>query len=249
MTQLRDIYSAPELYDALHWWKTNDQDFIGDWAAGVGGPALELACGTGRLALPVLHRGLKYTGIELSPEYVRVAQKKLATYNNRARIVQGDMRSFDLGQKYKSIFIGFNSFLHLKTDEDALACLNCVREHLSPIGRFLLEVFIPDPVFLYTEKSFADDVTSFAHPDGGYCTVKETNQYDPETEINSIKWYFYRPLIEEPECFEFDMRMYYPDTLDRLLNQAGLKVLAKYGNREKEPLNEESPLQIYECGI
>ncbi len=249
MPKIQNIYSTPEIYDALHWWKTNDQDFIGAWAKAIGGPTLELAAGTGRLALPILHRGLSYTGLEQSPDFVRVARAKLAAFSDRAQIVEGDMRSFSLGQKYKTIFIGFNSFLHLSTDADALACLNCIRDHLDPRGRFLVEMFVPNPDFLYDEDDAPREISSFAHPAGGYCTIKETKSFDPETEILAVQWYFYRPLEKEPQRFDFDMRMYYPDTLDRLLTEAGLKIIGKYGGRDKTPLDEDSTLQIYECEI
>ena len=63
---IKDIYSDPELYDAAHWWKTNDIEFITKTAAEYGGPTLEIAAGTGRLALPIIERGINYSGIELS---------------------------------------------------------------------------------------------------------------------------------------------------------------------------------------
>ena len=248
MLEIRDIYAAPELYDALHWWKNNDQDFIGNWAAENGGPVLELAAGTGRLALPVLCRGLDYTGLELSPEFALYASQKLEHVGNRARIIQGDMRTFNLDRKFKAIFIGFNSFLHLYTDDDARDCLLSVRKHLADNGRFLVEIFVPDPWFLNRPKDRLYEVSSFHHPDGGYCTIKESNDYDPATEINHVEWYFFRPLRIRPDRYRFDMRIYYPDTMDRLLNDSGLTILEKFGDRAGNPLNTESELQIYICG-
>ncbi|MFH1850949.1 MAG: class I SAM-dependent methyltransferase [Candidatus Neomarinimicrobiota bacterium] len=248
MNQIRDIYAAPELYDALHWWKNNDCDFIAGWAEKSGSPVLELAAGTGRLAQPILARGLNYTGLELSPEYARVAAAKLAPFGDRARIVRGDMRDFHLGREFKFIFIGFNSFLHLYRDEDALACLRCIREHLAVGGRLLIDMFVPDPSFLYREAGVLYDVASFHHPLGGYCTIRETNDYDEESEINHVDWYFYRPLARLPERFSFDMRIYYPDTMDRMLTDAGLAILEKYGDRAGTPFGPDSELQIYICG-
>jgi len=55
---IKDIYSDPELYDAAHLWKTNDIEFIANAAAEFGGPVLEMASGTGRLALPFLKKEL-----------------------------------------------------------------------------------------------------------------------------------------------------------------------------------------------
>ncbi len=248
MSKIRDIYTEPDLYDALHWWKTNDLDFIANWASLTGEPVLELAAGTGRLAIPILKQGLDYTGLELSAEFTAAARSKLENYNSRVQFIQSDMRTFCLKREYKAIFIGFNSFLHLYTDEDAFDCLRAVRQHLVPSGRFLVELFVPDPWFLNRPQDHLYDVSSFHHPDGGYCTIKETNSFDPATEINSVEWYFFRPLRRDPERYRFDMRIYYPDTMDRLLNEAGLKILEKFGDRKGNPLKPESELQIYICG-
>ena len=77
---IKDIYSDPELYDAAHWWKTNDIEFIANAASEFGGPVLEMASGTGRLALPILEKGINYTGIELNSSFAKFARKKLEKY-------------------------------------------------------------------------------------------------------------------------------------------------------------------------
>ncbi len=248
MTDNRDIYSAPELYDALHWWKDNDIEFISSWVESVGGPVLELAAGTGRLGKKILERGLEYTGVELSSEYAALARKKLRGYGDRAAIFEDDMRSFRLEKKFKSIFIGFNSFLHLYTDSDALACLQTIRDHLADDGRLLLDMLVPAPWFLNRPKNRLYELTEFEHPDGGICMLKEAGDYDPVTEINHVSWYLFRAGQEKPVLYEFEMRMYFPDTMDRLLDEAGLAIIEKYGDREGNPLNENSDLQIYICG-
>lgn len=248
MSGVRQIYAAPELYDALHWWKSDDADFIAGWAGRIGGPVLELAAGTGRLAPAVLGRVRHYTGLEISPRFVAAARRKLAPFGDRARILHGDMRAFDLGQTFKFIFVAFNSFLHLYRDRDALDCLTCVRRHLSAGGCFLLEIFVPDPAYLHRPADRLYEVSSFHHPAGGYCTIRESNRYDPATEINTIDWYFFRPLQSRPDHYCFKMRLFYPDTMDRLLHAAGLTILKKFGDRHSTPLNPDSELQIYLCG-
>ena len=82
--------------------------------------ALEIGSGTGRLALPMLRAEIDYYGLELSKELCDYSQEKLRTHDSTKRIFQGDMRSFNLDKKFDLIFIGFNSFLHLLTDKDAI---------------------------------------------------------------------------------------------------------------------------------
>ena len=87
------------------------------------GSVLELASGTGRLATPILKLGLDYTGLELSKVFLKEAKKN---FKSEANFILGDMRNFHLGSTFAFIFIGFNSFLHNLTIEDAKSCLKCV---------------------------------------------------------------------------------------------------------------------------
>ena len=68
----------------------------------------------------------------------------------------------------------------------------------------------------------------------------ETNEYNSETQINHIQWYFNNEGEDDPEVFQFDMHMIFPDTMDRLLNDAGLVIREKYGDYDKTPLGPES---------
>ena len=79
-----NIYSDPQLYDAAHVWKTNDIEFITNCAIECGGPILEMASGTGRLAEPLVKRGLDYTGVELSAPFVEHTEKKLGKNSREA---------------------------------------------------------------------------------------------------------------------------------------------------------------------
>ncbi len=242
-----DIYSDPELYNAAHWWKTNDIEFITNSADGFGSPVLELAAGTGRLALPILKRGHTYTGIELSTDFVECARTKLKPFQSRADFIEGDMRNFNLGRQFQFIFIGFNSIFHLLTNSDIEPFLKCVHAHLVDSGTFLIDMFVPNPLFLYRDKQ-KYYVMEFDYPNGDHCIVSETNDYDNESQINHIHWYFNTNGKNEPDEYQFDMHMIFPDTMDRLLVDAGFVIKEKYGNYDKMPFGPESNLQIYVCG-
>ena len=89
---------------------------------------LELACGTGRLAHIFLREGVYYTGLELHSEFTKAAQKKLEIYGDKASLICGNMCEFDLNKKFDLIFIGFNSFLHLLTDNEVENCFHCIKK-------------------------------------------------------------------------------------------------------------------------
>ena len=238
-----DIYSDPQLYDAAHAWKTNDIEFITNCALEHGGPILEMASGTGRLAVPLIKKGFNYTGVELSEPFVEFTKKKLTSIKSVHNIVQGDMKNIDLKKKYRFIFIGFNSICHLLTNKDLSKFFNCVYAHLLDGGLFLIDTFVPNPIFLY-RPNLKTHVMEFDLPNGEQCIVNEVNQYDPDTQINQIKWFFESSKVDQ---FLFDMHMIYPDTMDRLLSESGFKIYNKFGDYDKSPFSSESHLQIYLC--
>lgn len=239
-----DVYKQPELYESIYGHKTDDIHFYLYWAEKSGNSVLELACGTGRLAGPLIAMGYNYTGLDFSPEYVDWCRNK---FEDEVSFKLGDMRNFDLGQTFDLIFIGFNSFLHLYSEEDARRCLDSVGRHLSEKGRFLVDIFIPDPDFLYRDEKKQYEVQTINHPEGGNCLIREKNQFDQETEINHIHWFFNKENKSEMDEYTFSMRMYYPDTMDRILNEAGFIIREKWGDYDGTAFDETSLLQLYIC--
>ena len=240
-----DIYTKPELYDAIHQNYSWDKDLITTIAEKARGPVLELAAGTGRLAQLILDLRLDYTGIDTSNEFLNMAIEK---YGDRAAFHQNDMSQFDLDQQFNFIFIGFNSFLHNLTDKDASQCLRSVYDHLTDEGTFFISAFVPDPSFLYREEGRLYPATSHFNFDGSLCRIMETNDFDEESQINSLTWRLERDGELESEKYQHSMRMFYPHMMDILLSGAGLVIKEKLGDYDGSPMDEESGMQIYVCG-
>jgi len=239
-----DIYSNPKLYDSIHHDHKWDMKLIQTYAKQTHGPVLELASGTGRLTQTIVDLGLDYTGLELSQPFLN--QAKNNSYGN-AKFLLGDMRDFHLGTKFDFIFIGFNSFLHNLTDIDAKNCLECVREHLSDNGRFLLSIFIPDPIFLNRDNDSLYPATDFFYFENSQCRIMEKNQYDPRSQINNLIWSVERDGKIGQEEYHFSMRMFYPHEMDMLLSETGLIIREKIGDYDGSPMDGESGMQIYVC--
>lgn len=237
------MYNHPELYDAYTGHKVDDIPFYQYWAKETDGKALELACGTGRVAGPLLDKGCNYTGLDLSPVFIDHCNKKYPT----GQFIAGDMRSFQLDQKFDLIFIPFNSFLHLNEEDEMIQCLQSVQNHLSEKGRFLLDIFVPDPEFLYRDPNKKYEEMTITHPEGGDCVVWQKNRFDEDCEINHIHWSFDRGDGKAQDEYAFDMRMIYPDTMDRLLNESGFTIEEKWGDYDGDPFDETSLLQLYIC--
>ncbi|MEM7531133.1 MAG: class I SAM-dependent methyltransferase [Chloroflexota bacterium] len=112
-------------------------------------PILELGCGTGRVLQPLVEAGCTVVGVDISPDLLAVAQKKLAGMPDaKFSLIEDDIRSFNLPQKkfgrFGFAFCTSNTFLHLTTSDDQIKMLTTVRKHLRQGGYLLIDVFNPD---------------------------------------------------------------------------------------------------------
>ena len=215
-----------------------------------GNTVLELACGTGRLAFNLVREGADYTGLEISPDFADLAKKKLTKAGSAVSIISGDMRSFQLNQTFDLIFIGFNSFLHLLRDKDAISCFECVKKHMHENTRFIIDIFTPNPLFLYRPEDSRFPVLEYTNSktDEHVC-VEESNIYDRDTEINELTWYFSTKKKKDFAVEHFSMRMYFPSKMNQILIDFGFKIFHQWGDYYRTDLNEGSKLQIYDVQL
>jgi SAM-dependent methyltransferase len=108
-------------------------------AAAAGGAVLEVACGTGRVAVRLAQDGARLVGLDISPEMLAVARAKSDGMAN-VRWALGDMRSFELGEIFALVIIPGHAFQHMGTVRDQVACLECIRRHLATEGRLVLHL-------------------------------------------------------------------------------------------------------------
>lgn len=199
------------------------------------------------MANSLIRDGADYTGIELAPDFAKLARKKLSQYSNAPKIVTGDMRQFQLNKTFDLIFIGFNSFLHLLTDEDAVSFFTCVKKHMHENSRFLIDIFIPNPLFLYRPEGIQFPVLEYTDSaTDNLVKVKESNTYNADTEVNELTWYF---SFDNEKIFaveRFSMRMYFPSKMNQILIDNGFQILHQWGDYYRSPLGEGSKLQIYD---
>ena len=239
-----DIYSNPQLYDSIHKNYKSDLTLIKTFAKQNKGSVLELASGTGRLAYPILELGLDYTGLELSKDFLEMANKKL---KNKGKFIFGNMQKFKLKTTFDFIFIGFNSFLHNLTKKDAKSCLKCVLNHLDPKGKFLLSIFVPDPKFLYRDENKLYPATDFFQFENSQCRVLEKNEYDSELQINKLTWYIEKNGKMNSKKYNYSMRMFYPHEMDILFQEEGFVIEDKFGDYDLSSFGQDSEMQIYLC--
>ena len=122
-----ELYDFPELYDRLYAGDHSRGFYV--TAASRGTSVLELACGTGRLTLPLAEAGLDVTALDLSTAMLGVARRKPGADAIAWRL--GTMSSFALGRTFDTIVLAHNSLLHLHSTAAITACFERVRAHLA----------------------------------------------------------------------------------------------------------------------
>lgn len=105
------------------------------------GPALELAIGTGRVAVPLAARGIRVSGIELSEPMVAQLQRKVPA--DELRVVVGDMATAIAPGEFSLVYVVWNSIGNLRTQDEQVQCFANAARHLAPGGRFVIELWVP----------------------------------------------------------------------------------------------------------
>lgn len=240
----QQLYSDGRHYDLQTRDVVEDIPFYLRQTRKYGGPVLELACGTGRITIPMAEQGIRITGLDISGPMLSQARKKAAAKGVNVEWVQADCRNFKLAKKFRLIFLPFNSITHLHDLESIEACLSCVGRHLARDGRFIIDVFVPAMQILMRDPSKRYPVAEYLDPDGeGTVTITESNVYDSAAQINRIKWYYSIGAGKE-FIKENNMRMFFPQELDALLKYNGFVIENKFADYGETHFTSESGKQL-----
>ena len=234
----------PQVYDDQFWWKKDDIEF---WKNVLQSSSsiLELAAGTGRLGLPLINEGYNYYGLDISKEYCAFANNKLIS--DSFRFICGDMRFFKFEKKFDTIFIPFNSLLHLLTEKDLEKALASIKNHMHTESELFIDIFMPHSSYLYNSTN-QKRIEFYNSTNKKETIIKESLIYDANKEIISVKWN-YESNKKTYDTFNFKMKIYYPDTINRILVDSGFEVVNFWGDYDQSLFSLESNLQIYQCRI
>ena len=235
-----EYHPLADLYD-IEYAHDYDLPFWLFLAERVGGPVVEWGAGTGRLSVPLARAGFDVTAVETSEAMIEGGSAKGET----VEWVHGDMRSAKLGRRYGLAICAFNSFLCLRSQEDALAFLRNAREHLEPGGLLGIEVSAFSP----EELSDAPGGPALRHdftrelPQG---TLERfsVSRYDAATELLRMRLFYEKydreGRLQNKRMHELTIRVVGRGELELMLRLAGFEVEAVYGGFEGEPFGEES---------
>ncbi|MCX6029545.1 MAG: class I SAM-dependent methyltransferase [Chloroflexi bacterium] len=244
-----------EFYD--HIVPYRDREDVAFWvemARASGGPVLEVGCGTGRVLIPTAQAGVEITGLDLSPSMLAVLRARLAEepaeVQGRIQIVEGDMRSFDLGRQFALATIPFRPFQHLTTVDDQMACLTTIRHHLVPGGRLILDLFNPSLPYLADPARLDEfgDEPEFTMPDGRRVLRRARTagrDYFNQIQHAELIYYVTHPDgRQERLVHAFPMRYLFRFEAEHLLVRCGYEMEALYADYAKRPYGSQYPGEL-----
>jgi SAM-dependent methyltransferase len=196
-----------------------------------GGPALELAIGTGRIALPLAARGIQVDGIDISPDMVGRLRAKPG--GERLAVTIGDFADVPVAGTYTLIYVVFNTLFNLLTQDDQVRCFANVAAHLGDDGVFVVETLVPtflmrlrDDQYVDAERIELDEVWL------------DVGRHDPVAQrleeshvVLSREGVRVCPIVQ---------RYAWPSELDLMARLAGLRLHARWGGWEGEPFTATS---------
>jgi Methyltransferase domain len=202
------------------------------------GPALELGIGTGRIALPLVARGVQVHGVDASEQMVAVLRSKPGGAG--IPVTMGDFADVPVEGDFGLIYIPFNTLFALLTQDDQLRCFRSAAAHLSPGGAFMIEVFVPD-------------LSRFDRGQRVQSTIVENDRvlldvsvHDPATQTVVST----HVLVAESGNRLYPVRLRYawPSELDLMAQLAGMRLRERWGGWRREPFTGDSVkhVSVYE---
>lgn len=220
-------------------------------AESAGGPVLELACGTGRLVLPLARAGFSVTGLDASRFMLAVARRKLAQEDHevraRCRLVEGNMSRFTFEEGFALIYIPARSFQILLTRNEQRSCLECCARHLLPEGLLAIDVFNPMLSKLQARR-VEEGPDEFSGTDGTPVKWSAVTEYDLAAHRLSSAWRYGHGNAGRAAAaneYSLEMRYFFRFEMEWMLEACGFALEALYGNFDRSEFAADSPEMIF----
>ncbi len=229
MAAVYDSWYGTRLADAT---TADSVELLAGLAAG--GRVLELAIGTGRVALPLAARGLSVHGIDASRAMVEKLREKPG--GDAIPVTIGDFADVAVEGRFDLVFLVFNTLFNLRSQDDQLRCFHNVARHLSHGGFFVVEAFVPD------FEGYVDDrALRTAHVSARGVTL-EASVHDPVTQ--TVRYQYIVVTQGGVELYPLPMRYAWPSELDLMARLAGLELRERWSDWRRSPFTASSRAHV-----
>lgn len=206
--------------------------FLANLAAG--GRVLELAIGTGRVAIPLRATGLEVHGIDASPAMVE--RLRAHAGEDEIPVVMGNFADVNVDGDFDLIYVVFNTLFALTTQEEQMRCFRNVARHLTSDGAFVVEAFVPDVRRFERNQNIEVQKLELDR------VVFDLSRHDPVRQRVDAQNVVIRD--GKVEMFPVSLRYAYPAELDLMARLADLRLYERYGGWHKEPFTSDSTFHV-----
>ena len=221
MSAGRSIYDPiARLYDAWSSSVTEDIGFYVEEARAAGGTVVELACGTGRISVPIAKAGVRVIGVDASAAMLQVAREYAAAHGVELDLRLGDLREPPVPERVPLVLIPFRSLLHMTTEPERLRALRAARELLVPGGRLVFDVFAP------SAEDVEDTHGRWLEREPG---IFERADWDEDTRTLTLS------VRRGEEASTMELAWLSPPEWRQLLDRAGFDIEAQWGWFDRRP--------------
>ncbi len=221
------------------WYGEYETDAI-NVLAGLAGPgrALELGIGTGRIAMPLMAKNIEVHGLDAAPSML--ARLRAKPQGDRVPVSLGNFADVAVDGDFELVYVVFNTFFALPTQDEQVRCFRNVAKHLTVDGCFVIEAFVPDM------KRFIEGQVNWATKVTAERVDLDVGQHDSALQrVNSQKVVITDGSIR---LFPVQIRYAWPSELDLMAQLAGLRLRERWSGWRREPFTSQSQkhISIYE---
>lgn len=199
-----------------------------------GGRALELGIGTGRIALPLSAKNVEVHGVDAAPSMISRLHEKEG--GGRIEVTEGSFADVPVEGEFALVYIMFNTFFALSSQDEQVRCFRNVAAHLSRDGCFVIEAFVPDlNRFTGGQVNWATKITADE-------VQLDVGRHDMATQ----KVVSQKVVITDGSVrlYPVQIRYVWPSELDLMAQLAGLRLHERWSNWKREPFTSESGQHI-----
>jgi SAM-dependent methyltransferase len=240
------LYEDAWLYDQEFRDREHELPFYKRHSQSTKGEVLEIACGTGRITLPIAAGGVTIAGVDASGPMIALARQKAIEAQLTVDWYEQDARSMNLGRRFGLAFIATNALQHLHDLDSLRAFFSRVREHLDVDGRLIIDVFNPSIAKLARTPGAPYPHKTFTLLDGRKVDVDADSEYLADAQLfHFVLTYRHdRQVIRTKDVF---MRCFFPEELLLLCRLGGFDVVQRFGDYDEAPFTKNAPKQIVLC--